>query len=88
MFNFKKKEQLTEQEKNIIKQVSLFYEMHNNIFIEFCQDLRNKKSLLIEKRRLFYCFKLKFDFNHGRYTEKVTYKTQHTQYNYCCQYER
>lgn len=32
MFNFKKKEKLSEEEKNIIKRVSIFFEIHNNIF--------------------------------------------------------
>lgn len=43
MFNFKKKDKLTEQEKNIIKQVSLFFEMYNDIFIKFsCMEEKRK----------------------------------------------
>ena len=35
MFNFRKKEQPTELENEILKRISLFYEMYNNIFVNF-----------------------------------------------------
>lgn len=47
MFNFKKKEQLSEQQKDIIKQVSLFYEIYNDVFIKFSNS--NEKREIIKK---------------------------------------
>ena len=44
MFDFKKKDKLTEKEKDIIKQISLFFEIYNDIFIEF--------SSMGEKRKI------------------------------------
>lgn len=45
MFNFKKKEQLTEQEKNTIKKISLFYEIYNDMFIKI-SNLKEKREII------------------------------------------
>ena len=42
MFNFKKQQQLSEKEKNTIKQVSLFYEMHNDILKKFSNSKKTR----------------------------------------------
>ena len=46
MFNFKKKDKISELEKNLLKKISLFYEMHNNTFVEFSNV--NEKKLIIK----------------------------------------
>lgn len=45
MFGFKKKDKLSLEEKNIIKQVSLFYEINNNLFIEFNNSTEKRKII-------------------------------------------
>lgn len=45
MFNFKKQQQLSEKEKNTIKQVSLFYEMHNDILKKFSNS-KEKREII------------------------------------------
>ena len=47
MFSFRKKDKMSEEEKNILKKVSVFYEMYNNIFVEFSNS--NEKRQIIKK---------------------------------------
>ena len=53
MLNFKKKERLTEQEKNIIKQISLFYEMNNDIFVKFSNS-KEKRKIIKKIYKIFH----------------------------------
>lgn len=45
MFNFKKKEQPIEFENEILKRVSLFYEMYNNIFVNFSNATEKREII-------------------------------------------
>lgn len=45
MFNFRKKEQPTEFENEILKRVSLFYEMYNNIFVNFSNATEKREII-------------------------------------------
>lgn len=45
MFNFRKKEQSTKFENEILKRVSLFYEMYNNIFINFSNATEKREII-------------------------------------------
>ena len=45
MFNFRKKEQPTEFENEILKKVSLFYEMYNNIFVNFSNATEKREII-------------------------------------------
>lgn len=45
MFNFRKKDRITEFENEILKRVSLFYEMYNNIFVNFSNATEKRKII-------------------------------------------
>lgn len=45
MFNFKRKDNLSEFEKELLKKVSLFYEMYNNIFFNF-SNATDKRAII------------------------------------------
>lgn len=45
MFNFKRKNNLSEFEKELLKKVSLFYEMYNNIFVNF-SNATEKRTII------------------------------------------
>jgi len=45
MLNFRRKEKLTEIEKELLKKVSLFYELYNNIFVGF-SNATEKRTII------------------------------------------
>lgn len=45
MFVFRSKNKMTDEEKDIIKKVSIFYEMHNNIFVTFTNPSERRQII-------------------------------------------
>lgn len=47
MLDFRRKKQISDEEKNILKKISIFYEMYKNIFVEFSNS--NEKRNIIKE---------------------------------------
>ena len=46
MFNFKKKEKMSEEEKNILKRVMMFYEMNKDFFVYYSKPSEKRKIII------------------------------------------
>ena len=46
MFNFRKKEKMSEEEKNILKRVMMFYEMNKDYFVYYSKASEKRKIII------------------------------------------
>lgn len=46
MFNFRKKEKMSEEEKNILKRVMMFYEMNKDFFVHYSKASEKRKIII------------------------------------------
>lgn len=46
MFNFKKKEKMSEEEKNILKRVMMFYEINKDFFVYYSKPSEKRKIII------------------------------------------